>query len=234
MGTGMEDFRRFAIYYAPVGGLANFGAAWLGWDAVRGRAVTQPCPPCLPRPMDRITEAPRKYGLHGTIKPPFRLAPGRTAADLDRAAAALCARLAPVTLDCLTLARLGGFLALVPRGDAGALSGLAAGVVTGLDGFRAAPTEAEIARRHPERLSPRQRGYLSEWGYPYVLEEFRFHITLTGKLLEGEAVAVQEILAPLIAPHLPAPFHIDALCLFGEAADGRFYLIHRYPLTGAG
>lgn len=230
----MEEFRRFAIYHAPRGTLADFGAAWLGWDSLRGCAVAQPEVPGLPHPLDQITEAPRKYGLHGTIKPPFRLAVGTTATDLDHAAEALCARLAPVSLPGLTLARLGGFLALVPQGDAGALPDLAAAIVTGLDRFRAAPTKAEIARRRPDRLSPRQRQNLDQWGYPYVLDDFRFHITLTGSLPEVEAAQVQAILAPRIAPHLPAPFRIDALCLFGEGADGRFHLIHRYPLTGAG
>lgn len=229
----MEEFRRFAIYYAPNGGLADFGAAWLGWDATRGRPVAQPSPPGLPRPLDQITEAPRRYGLHATIKPPFRLAPDATAAGLDRATAALCARLAPVRLPGLTLARLGGFLALVPQGDTGALSRLAAEAVTGLDKFRAPPTQAEIERRHPDRLNPRQRAHLAAWGYPYVLDEFRFHITLTGDLPEAEAAAVRHVLAPLIGPHLPAPFDIDALCLFGEASDGRFHLVHSYPLTGA-
>jgi hypothetical protein len=28
----------------------------------------------------------------------------------------------------------------------------------------------------------RQRNYLDRWGYPYVMEEFRFHMTLTGRL----------------------------------------------------
>lgn len=230
----MDQFRRFAIYYAPEGALAEFGAAWLGWDAARGCAVAHPEVPALPRPLDQITETPRKYGLHGTIKPPFRLAPGRAAADLDHAVATLCARLAPVSLPGLDLHRLGGFLALTPLGDTGALGQLAAAVVTGLDRFRAPPTEAEITRRRPDRLTPRQRHNLDQWGYPYVLDEFRFHITLTGALPEAEPARVQAILAPLIAPHLPAPFIVDALCLFGEATDGRFHLIHRTPLTGAG
>ncbi|HBS98527.1 MAG TPA: phosphonate metabolism protein, partial [Citreicella sp.] len=30
----------------------------------------------------------------------------------------------------------------------------------------------------------------------------------------------------------PAPFRVDSLCLFAEADDGRFRLLHRYTLSG--
>lgn len=230
----MDDFRRFALYHAPGGALADFGAAWLGWDAVGGCAVTHPEVPGLPRPLDAITEAPRRYGLHATIKPPFRLAPGCSVADLQDAAAALCAARGPVSLPGLALNRLGGFLALTPAGDSPALSRLAAEMVAGLDRFRAPPTAEEIARRRPDRLNAQERRNLADWGYPYVMDAFRFHITLTGPLPEAEAERVRDILAPQIAPYLPAPYAVDALGLFGEGADGRFRLIHRYDLTGAG
>ncbi|PKP62716.1 MAG: hypothetical protein CVT86_07070 [Alphaproteobacteria bacterium HGW-Alphaproteobacteria-8] len=144
----------------------------------------------------------------------------------------LAARLAPVSLPGLVLAQLGGFLALVPEGDASELGALAAEVVTALDGFRAAPDAAEIARRRPERLSAAQRALLARWGYPYVLGEFRFHLTLTGDLPEEQAAATKAALAPVLAPLLPRPCEIVDICLFGEAADGRFHLLRRYPLSG--
>lgn len=228
----MTGYDRFAIYYAPdPGPLADFGAAWLGWDAAGGTARAHPHVAGLPQPVATLTETPRKYGFHGTIKPPFRLAEGTTAEGLHQAAAALAAGLAPVTLDGLYLQRLGGFLALTPEGDATALADLAARVVTGLDAFRAPAPAEEIARRRPERLTPRQRAYLDRWGYPYVMEEFRFHMTLTGNLPEAEALQVEGTLVPIVAPLLPRPFHVTRLCLFGEAA-GRFHLIHRYTLSG--
>lgn len=228
----MTDYDRYAIYYAPEPGpLADFGAAWLGWDAMRGAAADHPDVAGLPRPIEALTGTPRKYGFHGTIKPPFRLAAGTTAEGLHRAAAALAEDLAPVTLDGLRLHRLGGFLALTPEGDAGALADLAARVVTGLDAFRAPAPADEIARRRPERLTPRQRAHLDRWGYPYVMEDFLFHMTLTGALPEDEARQVEAALAPVVAPLLPRPFRVTDLCLFGETA-GRFHLIHRYTLSG--
>ncbi|MGQ0565230.1 MAG: DUF1045 domain-containing protein [Gemmobacter sp.] len=225
-------YRRYAIYAAPEGDLWDAGSRWLGWDAARAAALPQPDVPGLPRPLAEITEAPRKYGFHATMKPPVRLAEGATPDDLGWAAEALCLRLSPVTLPALRLDRIGGFLALVPEGDSPALTDLAAQVVEGLDALRAPPEPAEIARRDPRRLTPRQRDHLDRWGYPYVMDEFRFHMTLTGDLPPDDSAAVQAVLAPWIAPHLPQPFVLDSLCLFGEAQDGRFHMLDRYRLTG--
>ena len=93
-------------------------------------------------------------------------------------------------------------------------------------------TEGEIAKRRPERLSPRQRQLLDIWGYPYVMEEFQFHLTLSDDLPEAVADAVAPVLADWLAPVLPRPFVIDNLCLMGEDAAGRFHLVARHALTG--
>lgn len=229
----MTRFQRYAIYVMPEGVLARFGADWLGWDAQAGRPTVHPKIDGLPRPLDEITATPRKYGLHATIKPPFRLAEGRPPAGLMADLAALCDRLEPVTLQGLALARLGGFLALVPEGPTDALNTMARQVVTVLDQHRAPLTEAELARRRKARLTPVQETLLARWGYPYVLEEFRFHITLTGNLPRPEAEAVAAALTPHLGPLLPHPFVIGSLCLMGEDGEGLFHLIHRYPLGAA-
>lgn len=229
----MEHFVRYAIYHAPAPGpLADFGAAWLGWDATTGTETAHPQVPGLPRPAADLTQTPRKYGFHGTIKPPFRLATGTGADALHHAMSALAARLAPVRMPGLALTRLGHFLALTPEGDATPLADLAATVLQDLDRFRAPPAEAELARRQAAGLSPRQQALLDRWGYPYVMEEFLFHMTLTGALPEDAARATADALAPVLAPLLPRPFRVDSLCLFGEGTDGRFRLLHRYTLSG--
>jgi len=232
MAGQMEEFKRYAVYYAPPPGpLADFGASWLGWAAVAGAERSQPAPPGLPRPVTELTARPGKYGFHGTLKPPFRLAPGRDPTMLAAALAGFARNEPPLTLSGLRLARLGGFLALVPEGDAAPLAALAARVVADLDPFRASLTAAERARCGPG-LSPRQVQMLERWGYPYVMEEFRFHLTLTGPLEPAEAEKAKAALAPQVAPLLPRPFRVDELCLFGEGADGRFRLLHRYALSG--
>ena len=223
-------FHRYAIYYTPKGALAEAGAAWLGWDLARGRAVAHPEVTGLD--VAALTETPRKYGLHATIKPPFVLAEGASADGVLTEFKTLCKRLAPVTLDGLALTPLGRFLALTPAGDTAALNAMAAEVVRGLDTFRAPPSEADLARRRQANLTPKQEANLSQWGYPYVMEAFRFHITLTGKLPKGDLPQVTAALAPYITPHLPRPFVLNSLTLVGQAEDGMFHEVHRAALSG--
>lgn len=218
----MDEMKRFAVYYAPrAGGFADRAAGWLGRDAVTGQPG-----------LAGITADARRYGFHGTLRAPFRVAAGLSGGDVADAVAGLAARLAPVRCDGLRLEDLQGFLALTPVGCEAELLALGAAVVEGTDGLRAALTGAEIARRRPERLTPRQRELLDRWGYPYVMEEFVFHLTLTDRLPADQAPTVARFLQDHFAPVLPRPFVIEDLCLFGEDAGGKFQLLHRYALTG--
>lgn len=211
----------------PPGDLASFGAAWLGWDAARGASVAQP----EVAGIEAATEAPRKYGLHGTLKPPFRLAEGTSLEALDAAVAALAGDLAPVVLQGLTLGALGHFLALVPAAPSGALATLASRCVTDLDRFRAPLSDADLARRRKAGLTERQEALLQAWGYPYVMEEFRFHLTLTGRLDPANLDLFKaEITARL--PVLPEPYVMDRIALCEERADGRFVTVKHYTLSG--
>ncbi|MBC2836859.1 DUF1045 domain-containing protein [Paragemmobacter straminiformis] len=229
----MEQFKRYAVYYAPrAGAFAEATASWLGRDVARGVAVAHPDLAGLPDAVARLTEAPRKYGFHGTIRAPFRLADGVTRQELSGAVDDLARRLPRVAFPRLALRVMKGFVALVPEGDDRGLIELGARVVTALDPLRAALTAQEIARRDPARLSERQRELLGLWGYPYVMEEFRFHLTLTGDLPGAQAEAVVGVLWPWIAPVLPEPFVIEDLCLFGEDGTGRFHLVSRHALAG--
>jgi len=222
------SYARFAIYYVPPpGALATFGATWLGWDIARGRRVAQPPLPGL----WAITATPRKYGFHATLKPPFRLAAGQDPARLGRAVQDLAASLSPAMCDALQPASLGRFLALAPRGDTSALEALAARCVQDLDAFRAPPDAYELVRRRKTGLSRRQDALLLDWGYPYVLEEFRFHMTLTGAIdVEAAAVWLDAVRAHL--PDLPGPFVLDRIALCGERDDGRFEVIQSCTLCG--
>ncbi len=221
------SYSRYALYAVPDGDLGDFGAAWLGWD-IRSGTATDPLPIAG---LHDVTMTPRKYGFHGTVKPPFRLADGCDLGALQTAVADLAAAVAPVRLDGLQLELLGSFLALVPVGETTALSTLAARFVQDLDRFRAAPSQAELTRRRAAGLTAQQERNLTTWGYPYVLADFRFHLTLTGRL----SPEVRQAWIDHAASHLPAqplPFAVDSIALAGERQDGRFEMLHRYALTG--
>lgn len=226
----MAVFTRYAIYYTPDTGspLAEFGANWLGWESASGqlRAQTQ----IEDIDITAITETPRKYGFHGTIKPPFRLADGTDATELHQALAELCDAAAPVHLDGLELAAMGRFLALVPVGETKTLAELAATVVQRLDRFRAPATAQELAKRRAMHLSPAQEANLVAWGYPFVLDQFRFHMTLTGRLDQETRTKTRAALQNRISVLDLKPYSIASLTLLGEDSAGMFHHIARCAL----
>lgn len=222
-------FERLAVYYAPPEGsaLAAFAAAWLS-PLAAGPDIAAWVPDAE---RVAITEPARRYGFHGTLMAPFRLAEGARLEDLDAAVARLAAASPPVRAGPLQLTAIGPFLALCPSGDQDALGGLAARIVRDLDAFRAPLSEEERARRGPERLTPRQGAHLARWGYPYVLEEFRFHLTLTGALAGPLRDDIAARLGPLVAPLSAAPFEVAEICVFGDPGAGRpFALVSRHGL----
>ncbi len=224
---------RLAIYFAPSPDhvLHRLGSAWLGRDAATGAPAAQPPVAGLDAAqLAAITASPRRYGLHATLAPPFALADGADPAGLAAALAALAARLAPAEL----VPRLGlieGFCALLPAAPVPAVSALAAACVELADGFRARPGPAELARRRAAGLTPRQEALLQRWGYPYVHEEFRFHMTLSERLPEAACPPVLAALERHFAPALGRPVQLDALALFVEPEPGApFVQQARFPL----
>lgn len=226
----MTAFRRHAVYYTPPpGAFADFGAGWLGWDVAQGARANRTLDV---EGAEEITATPRRYGFHATLKPPFRLAEGRTVGELEAAVANVAAATPAIRGAHLHLQRLGPFLALVPASDHAPFSALADAMVRNLDVFRLPPSDAEIARRRTAGLTPAQDGHLLRWGYPYVFEEFRFHMTLSGKLDPATAARVEAALASVLAQVVPNPFDITDVTLAGEDEDGYFHELHRYTLSG--
>ncbi len=232
----MESAHRYAVYFAPPESseLARFAASWLGWDPAQARTLPHPdAPPLSAEDVARVTAFPRRYGFHGTLKAPFRLADGRGYDDLAEAVEQLAATLPPVTMPGLALSRLGRFIALTAQGDASSLNHLAERVAVDLDPLRAPLNDAELAKRRKSGLTDRQDEYLRRWGYPYVLDEFRFHLTLTGPLPAEDAERAEAALKPLVARFEPEPFVINDLCLFADPGDGTsFRIVARIALMG--
>jgi putative phosphonate metabolism protein len=227
---------RYAVYFAPrpASPLARFGASWLGYDVASGTAAAQPeVAGIAAERLHTITAEPRRYGFHATLKPPFVLSAHRDAGELDEAAARLAAETAGFAAPPLRLAQISGFWALILSEPCPAMHALADACVSAFDRFRAPPSDADLARRRRARLSPRQEALLAAWGYPYVMDEFRFHMTLTARLDGDEGAAVGRLLAPLVEGLCRGPLTVDAISLFcQDAADAPFRLIRRYPLAG--
>jgi len=228
---------RFAVYFAPPAGsaLAEFGASWLGWDAQAGKAVPQPGVAGLdPEDLEKFTQSPRRYGFHGTLKAPFRLAEGTSFDDLREAVSSLAADLTVVNLGYFKLKRLGRFLALVPSERSSALETLAGRCVMDLDRFRAPAPPEETARRRKATLTPRQEDLLQQWGYPYVLDQFRFHLTLTGALDEPDLDRMEDHLSVVLTPVIGEPVVLSDLYIFGDPGDGQSCrVVQRIPVGGA-
>ena len=222
-------FTRYALYYTPDGAFARLGAAWLGWDIDAARRIAHPDTAGLE--ISALTQTPRKYGFHATVKAPFVLADGQQEAALLAETKALCKRLDSVRLDRLKIAQLGRFLAFVPLGDQTGLRAFATEVVRELDHFRASPSEDELTRRRKGNLSPEQDRNLRRWGYPHVMGQYRFHITLTGRMPRETLPDVQAEAEVHFAEMLPVPFTIDFLSLVGERPDGKWVIIQRCPLA---
>ncbi len=225
---------RYAIYYAPRPdeGLARFAGTWLGRDPESGAILAQPTLSDISQARQAdITADPRRYGFHGTLKAPFRLAPGLSENDLLNAVSEFAVNQHGFLLDGLSLAEMDGFLALTPRIPSQSLVDLAADCVRTFDRFRAPPTPEELSRRRSIRLSPRQDELLTLWGYPLVLDEFRFHLTLTGRLDGVECELVRRALDKLTEPFRDAPLPIRDLTIFGEEyLAAPFRVLARFPL----
>ena len=222
---------RIALYYAPETDdpLHQRASAWLGRDAVSGAEIPQPAIAGVD--IAEVTADARGYGFHATLKPPFRVG-GDIRAALQ-AAQDFAARTAPFALPPLQITDLDGFLALREAAPCPALQALADGAVTALDPHRAPATEAEIARRKPEKLSPRQREYLEAWGYPYVFAEWRFHMTLTRRLTPAEKAIILPAVTEALGDAPAISRTVTDICIFAQAAQGApFTILERLKLRG--
>lgn len=219
---------RYAIYFAPdkYSPWREFGARWLGRDESDNSALPQPVLDGMtPQVFSQITQEPRRYGFHATLKAPMRLAADCDETGLMRRLNTLASTLKPVALGRLRAAALGDFVALVPDTEPAGLQALASACVRELDGLRAPLSEADRARRRMDRLDERAIELLDLYGYPHVMERFRFHLTLTGPVDMATVQTVIRAVTPEIDRlNAAAPLSLDRLCLFVERKPGDPFL----------
>ena len=225
---------RYALYFTPPAHhpLSQAAAAWLGRNAFSGEMVEAPTVPCLTlQELAYYTALPRRYGFHANLKAPFRLAPGTSEAMLLRELMLFGSRLEPFLMPTLEVVRLGSFYGLAPQVPNDSMERLAATVVQAFDVFRAPLTEAEIERRDPDTLSASQFSNLHRWGYPYVMDEFRFHMTLTGSVFPADGPRVERALRDHFDAVCQRPIEIASIALFVEEEAGSPFRVHSlHPL----
>jgi 2'-5' RNA ligase len=226
------EFERVAIYWAPAAGsaLEAFGRTWLGADAATGQHVAvRECYGLQPDFVEQAAASPRRYALHATLKAPFRLREGVTLEMLRTELAAFAGKRRRFRTGPLRLHRFSRYLVLTAGAPIADLDWLAAECVTHFDHFRAPLSQKERDRRGA--LDAAGQALLESFGYPDIFNRFRFHITLAGPLDGAGLAAVEEALAPAVAPFCTEPFQVEDICLFGDPGpDGIFSLIERFPL----
>ncbi|MBT5263784.1 MAG: DUF1045 domain-containing protein [Rhodospirillaceae bacterium] len=227
---------RLALYFAPsaTSDVSCRSNQWLGRDAIEDRVLGQPDIPGLGSDrMANITASPRHYGFHATLKAPFQLAIGTDEKGLLAAVEHFASQRRGFSMR-LRLGELSGFLALLPDGEDDEICALAADCVEIFDPWRMPESKADIARRVASGLTDRQETLLRRWGYPHVMGEFRFHMTLTSRLEDlADRASVQTILAEHLGRALDMPIAIDAVSVFRqESRAAPFSRIARFPFNG--
>jgi putative phosphonate metabolism protein len=230
----MAGFPRYAIYYVSTPGsdLDRFGAQLLGYEAFSGadlpfpEGITQMAPDWRD-----LTRDPRKYGFHATLKAPLSLAPGKTEAELIATCGAFAGTARKIPVITPVVDSISGFIAVVPAQRSAELERLAADCTRAFDSFRAPLTPEDRARRNPAALTPRQRDHLDRFGYPYVMEDFRFHMTLTGRLEAKRREPVLAMLRDRFSKIDLKILAIDRIAVFRqETADSRFRVLQHWKL----
>lgn len=226
---------RYAFYFSPDADeeLAVLGASWLGRDPETGRQVPHPDLDGLgASELALLTGPARRYGFHATLKAPFRLAETASQADLLSAMQRFSETASAFEIPSLVVGELEGFLAIVPGTPCPELHAFADAVVEGFEPLRAALTDQEIERRNPDSLSSSELRNLVRWGYPYVFDCFRFHMTLTTRLPEPDMARVANAAKRHFAPALSKPVRVDSLALFVEPEPGApFKILSRARLA---
>ncbi len=231
---------RHAAYFAPAehSPLAQLGAQWLGRCAQSRLALRQPeFPTISPETLRACTAAAARYGWHATMKAPFALKLGVEMDAVPKAFSSLAQSKKALTLPPLTLRHMGDYLALVPDASFSALQELAFDCVRALHPLAAPLSDQQLVQRRLTPLTASQDAMLLQWGYPFVGDEFQWHMTLTSSLkglTDGQLKALQEAAVQWFGPVLNQALELDAISWFVEPmAGGDLYEAQRFALAHA-
>ena len=179
---------RYAVYFSPDADseLGQFGQAVFSRSPNSQRGSNASSTFLNEARWQKLTEKPAHYGFHATLKAPFELMSGQSLDALTTEVINLAKSSVPIELTSLYPRSFGGFMALNLATEIEPLSRFAFKCVESFEPFRRALSEADVIRRKQHNLSDRQEVLLQKYGYPHVADEFRFHLTLTGRLTDED------------------------------------------------
>lgn len=221
---------RYAICYAPEKNspLNSFGQTWLGRDVRTGNRIDQPeVEGVYSQELRNIVSPAAFYGFHGTLKPPFYLPVPELEEKLISDIQAFAASEKSFHLPRLTVARIGRILVLEPERSSDPINRLAERCVRHFDSYRRSSSCEDSDDRASSRLSSTQQENIIKWGNPYVMDEFKFHLSLTGPILD---IHLSDHLMRVIQRQIAAldlnSIEVASICLFFQADKNQPFLLH--------
>ncbi|NJO38104.1 MAG: DUF1045 domain-containing protein, partial [Rhizobiales bacterium] len=140
------------------------------------------------------------------------------------------ARRSPFDAPPLQVATLSRWIACTLAASCPQMDRLAADCVRAFERFRAPLDAADIDKRRQSPLTERQDEQLLAFGYPYIFDDFEFHMTLAGPLEPGKRDRVAATLRQ-IAPGIDrTPLRVDAIALYRQPERANpFIQTGRFP-----
>jgi hypothetical protein len=233
-GAALQPYR-YAVYFTPSVGTDwhEAGSRWLGRYASSGQSVAQPrIEGIAASTFAALTEDPRRYGWHATLKAPFRLAKGMDEDALAQSMRQLADTMTAFSLPTLRAGLIRNFLAVRPEGDLKKINAIARACTTALHQFVEPLTPSELQRRRNVGLTAEQDRLLMQWGYPWVLDQFQFHFSITSSLNQVDT-EMNQLLLDAAKRHFETleKCRFEQLSLFVEPAPGEnFLLVKNFPL----
>ena len=237
----MTNYKRVAIYFLPKknSSLENFGKNLLGRDINKKRKIslTRRQKYFINRgftyfdELKDYCEQPAKYGFHATLKAPFRLKRNVKTKNFYDVISHIAAQHSRFKIKGLKIVYSKKFTFITSRKPNKLLINLENDLVKHLDTFRAELNKTEIKKRIPDSLTFKQNKYLKEWGYPFVFDQFKFHMTLmnqnNNKLSNKQKLELEKLIYKISNNVI----EFNEISLLGENKNGHFEEIKRFKLN---
>ena len=237
----MTNYKRVAIYFLPKknSSLENFGKNLLGRDINKKKKIslTRRQKYFINRgftyfdELKDYCEEPAKYGFHATLKAPFRLKRNVKTKNFYDVISHIAAQHSRFKIKGLKIVYSKKFTFITSRKPNKLLINLENDLVKHLDTFRAELNKTEIKKRIPDSLTFKQNKYLKEWGYPFVFDQFKFHMTLmnqnNNKLSNKQKLELEKLIYKISNNVI----EFNEISLLGENKNGHFEEIKRFKLN---